>query len=50
MAKKMTKSAAKKRLLEVEVKCMNLMFDDYISIDDYAAIKKITTKRMKQLK
>ena len=50
MVKKMTKSAAKKRLLEIEAKALNLMSDDYMSVDDYAGIKKITMKRMRQLK
>ncbi len=50
MAKKLTKAAARKRLQEIERKAIYLMFDDYISVDDYAAIKKITMKRIRQLK
>ncbi len=47
---KMTKSAARKRLKEIEAKAAKLMFDDYISVADYAAMKKIILLRIRQLK
>ena len=47
---KMTKTAGRKRLAEIQLKAFRLMGAGYITINDYAAILKIVNKRTKELK
>lgn len=49
MAKKMTKSQAKRRMMEVRSKAMRLFQDGYFSMKDADNISKIINLRSKQL-
>jgi len=49
MARKMTKTAAKKRMMEIRSKAMRLFQDGYISMKDADNISKILNARGKQI-
>lgn len=50
MAKKMTKTDAKKRLMEIRSKIIALWQNDYVSFKDCEAVIKIVRTRKNQLK